>query len=239
MNWGVSKMTRSSLAIMLIGGFFACFLSSCDAGGPDATLRYRMTVEVETPEGLRKGSTVRELRFTEAGNHPSTGESRAQIDIVGEALAVDLPNGRTLFALLTGADGDVDYAKRIADRSGIWSEGKSLTIGPVVELWPTAPTAPKLAHTSPLPMFVTFRDVTDPTSVFEVEPSKLVATFGTGYRLKSVTVQVTDQPVTRGIRQRLIWLGDYPEPSLDPDHAPNDWSIAATTHHGDFSRGVQ
>jgi hypothetical protein len=230
-------IARRGFAGLLVGGLMAAVLTSCGAGNPDATLRYRMTVTVETPKGLRQNSTVRELRFSDGGAGSFFAQSRPQIAIVGEAVAVDLPNGKTLFALLTGADGDVDYAKRIADRSGIWSEGKSLTIGPVVELWPTAPTRPQLVNTSPVPMFVTFGDVREPTSIVEVQPSNLVASFGTGYRLKSVTAQVTDQPVTKGIRQRLTWLGMYPEPRLDSAYVGSiNPSFVQQRAHGDFIR---
>jgi hypothetical protein len=52
-------------------------------------------------------------------------------------------------------------------------------------------------------MLVTFKDIADPTSVVLVDPDDLAASFGAGYRLKAITVQVTDKPVTVGIEKRL------------------------------------
>lgn len=57
------------------------------------------------------------------------------------------------------------------------------------------------------PMLVTFGDVTDPLSVKMVDPKDLAASFGTGIRLKSVTLEVTDEPVTEGVVvEKLRWL---------------------------------
>jgi hypothetical protein len=88
------------------------------------------------------------------------------------------------------------------------------------------------------PQLVHFRDVRDPKSVAAVDPAHLDAAFGPGVRLKRITVQVTGDPVTRGIEGRLGWLGAYPEPSLNPNHGPTDYTISATLHHGDFRQGV-
>ena len=66
--------------------------------------------------------------------------------------------------------------------------------------------ADRVNKRSAYPMLVTFGDLDDPTSVERVDPDELAATFGEGVRLKRITVQVTDDPVTSGIGQRLGWL---------------------------------
>lgn len=64
---------------------------------------YKMTVEVETPDGLRPGSSVREVIYTEdliakyLIKLPDAGV--VSVRQHGEAVAVDLPGGQTLFAL--------------------------------------------------------------------------------------------------------------------------------------------
>src|SRR4051812_20640408 len=70
--------------------------------------RYKMTVEVETPEGVRTGSAVREVRY-QPGGGGWIAQSRPQWYLRGEAVAVDLPGGRTLYALMAGNDRDVNY----------------------------------------------------------------------------------------------------------------------------------
>ncbi|MDP3550575.1 MAG: hypothetical protein Q8R81_09275, partial [Novosphingobium sp.] len=88
-----------ALRVFLLGLCMALSLAGC---GNKETMRYKMTVEVETPEGLKTGFAVRELEFRDRSGFP-LGESRPQIKLRGEAVAVDLGGGRTLFALLTGA----------------------------------------------------------------------------------------------------------------------------------------
>ncbi len=79
------------------------------------------------------------------------------------------------------------------------------------------------AQTEPLevrrqrwPQMVTFADIADPLSVQLVDPDDLAATFGTGFALRKVTVQVTDEPVTLGrVEPVLSWLGDIVPNLLD------------------------
>jgi hypothetical protein len=46
------------------------------------------------------------------------------------------------------------------------------------------------------PTLVRFRDINDPRTIDVVDPADLTASFGPNIRLKSVTVQITDKPVT-------------------------------------------
>ncbi|MEL7319855.1 MAG: hypothetical protein AAFN04_14585, partial [Pseudomonadota bacterium] len=104
-------MSRVGVAL---GVFLAALLlGSCglaDDKAPD--YRYRLTVEVDTPEGLKMGSSVIEVKQTlmRPGSSPrSRGVSRK---VRGEAVAVDLPGGKTLYALLR-SDNNVDWASHV------------------------------------------------------------------------------------------------------------------------------
>lgn len=90
------------------------------------------------------------------------------------------------------------------------------------------------------PYLVTFKDIADPTSVVRVDPDDLAASFGAGYRLKAITVQVTDEPVTVGIVKKLGWLGKHPEPRLQdiPPGGTTTPTFAQSIEHGDFRRGA-
>lgn len=70
-------------------------LAVCGCGSQADSYRQRITVEVDTPEGVMTGSSVSEVKW----RYSSRGSSRASSR--GEAVAVDLPGGRTLFALMT------------------------------------------------------------------------------------------------------------------------------------------
>ncbi len=197
-------MLCAPLALVLT----ACF-------GPDATpdYRYRLTVEVETPEGLKTGSSVIEVEQS-MGRSAGTGfGKRINRRARGEAVAVDLPGGRTLFALLR-SDSDVDWASSVMQSAAPKIEGEPweerfdnmLLLEGEVELPRYWPRIARRDLEFAYPMLVTFGDLDDPTSVARVDPDDLAASFGEGVTLRRITVQLTDDPVTSGIEERLGWL---------------------------------
>lgn len=200
-------MARRGFFGVLVGGALA-LLGACGVSGGD-TYRFKMTVEVDTPVGLKSGSSVYEV---EAKNVAALtpGGVGLQMKVKGEALAVDLPGGRTLFALLktVNAKGhnDLGYTSMVAlDPLFRWDYVESAErIASGVGLTSPAEVLPE-NH----PMLVTFKDMKDPASVERVDPDDLAASFGAGYRLKAITVQVTDEPVMVGIQKRLGWLKSH------------------------------
>jgi hypothetical protein len=112
-------------------------LGGCDLFYPSETIRYRMTVDVSTPEGLRSGSSVLESTIT--GGTPIGDASGIQFDLRGEAVAVPLPNGKVLFALLrpaSGGDAGIYHANLM--QSAACGEGR-----------PSAQPDPALGSTRP------------------------------------------------------------------------------------------
>ena len=187
----------------------ALALTGCGDAAPD--YRYRLTVEVETPEGLRSGSSVIQVRQTlKLQDSKPVGVRRR---VSGEAVAIDLPNGSTLFALLRGED-LTNWTETIMGRIAPDVEGEPyverlddmLFVKGEVTLPRTFPPYGPFGERSAYPMLVTFADINDPTSVELVDADDLVATFGEGYALQRITVQITDDPVTTGIERRLDWL---------------------------------
>ncbi|UVO55466.1 hypothetical protein [Sphingomonas sp. SUN039] len=195
---------------LLVGGS-ALMLAACDA--PPKSLRYRMTVEVETPAGLRVGSAVREVKF---GKHSGADGQTGYANVRGEAVAVDLPGGRTLFALLRNDRVGPDYGGAIAMMTGLsFPAGKNIAAQAdgTVLLYPKSPAAATNAawtrdYCDPdfWPTLVTFGDILNPKSVERVVPAALDKSFGAGVTLRRITVAVTDDPVTTGIDKRLRWL---------------------------------
>ncbi|MDJ0978567.1 MAG: hypothetical protein QNI87_08520, partial [Erythrobacter sp.] len=191
-------------------------LSGCTgADDPTPDYRYRLRVEVETPEGLKTGSSVIavEQRLGRSGSSPLNRAIRYRVR--GEAVAVDLPGGQTLFALLR-SENDVQWSARVMQMLAPDIDGEEwedvfdnvlLLEGPVEV--PRRWTEDGLMKgQSAYPMLVTFGDEADPTSVERVDPDDLSASFGEGVELQRITVELTDEPVTTGIEERLGWLSE-------------------------------
>ncbi|MEM7702652.1 MAG: hypothetical protein AAF251_11995 [Pseudomonadota bacterium] len=176
--------------------------------------RYRLTVEVDTPEGLKTGSSVIEVQQTLVRPGSSPGSQGVSRKVRGEAVAVDLPGGKTLYALLR-SDNNVDWASLLF----VYLAGPSTDPDFVDQLddvqdvsgeqvvprrWPPVGFLPER---SAYPIVVTFADEADPTSMVRVDPDDLSASFGEGVSLKRLTAELTNDDVTTGITERLGWVG--------------------------------
>jgi hypothetical protein len=223
----------------------ALAISACASDDTAPDYRYRLTVEVDTPEGLKTGSSVIEVkqRLVRAGSNPANIAVERRVR--GEAVAVDLPGGRTLFALLR-SDNNVEWASYVMQTLAPHIDSETfaqqldnmLLLEGEMVLPRTFPPVGHLEERSAYPMLVTFRDLDDPTSVEEVDPDDLAVTFGEGVSLERITVQITDDPVTTGIEKRLDWLSEYPEPRLDPEYrGSTNPNLSQSLWHGDFRKG--
>lgn len=180
----------------------AGFAGGCASN--NKTLRYKTTIVIETSEGPRIGSAVREITysFPWIQEHP-------QWSVEGQAAEVVTPDGRSIFALLTSKDGDVNYGGR-----GVWWVFKNVpaTADGTIEVWPRVPKV-ETPRTDPVPMLVGFTDLRSSESVFKVDPQTLSQDFGPKVRLTQILLQKTDEPITKGIEKRLPWL-EYQHGSL-------------------------
>ena len=189
----------------LMGGMATFVLSGCGLGPP--SYRFKMTVEVDTPEGLKSGSSVYEVVSNRQTDLVSGGSS-STAELRGEAVAVDLGGGKTLFALLRLANAkndddnlaimsmktlDPNFAYKRADTAERRLKGDGIR-------------SPGDVASADYPMLVTFGNITDPASVVRVDPTNLLASFGSGVKLKRIWVEKTREAVTAGIEERLGWL---------------------------------
>jgi hypothetical protein len=231
-------MGRRGILGLLAGGA-ATLLSGCLK--PHESLRYRLTLEVQTPEGIKTGSSVLQNDQYGASIIPLLGDIGGS-GYIGEAPTVDLGGGRFLFALLSGPDWQRNVTEMVSKvlsypelKLGRPDDGLRQRMKKANETKPFATLG-----RGDYPILVTFTDVNEPKSVIEVSPDDLAASFGAGYALEKITFQVVDQqtPLTGGIRQRLKWLGPHPETRLDQQMKTlNDRSLARTLFNGCFVSG--
>lgn len=219
-------LIAGSLAMLLVAGavFFAGLWD-------EASWRQKLVVEVETPGGVVTGSSVQKADFSRANFNVPAGPS-AGFKLTGEAVVVDLGEGRYLFALLQGA-------ARLAPRTfyNLHENTNEAAIDAVLAM-PRGVARP--VPPEALPVFVTFTDIGDPMTVARVDPENLAATSGPGYRLKSITLEITDEPVTKGqVENVLVWFEATAGRMLDGERtsylgAPNPLANRLSKH--DFIR---
>jgi hypothetical protein len=228
---------RHVMGLLAVG--MALLLGAC---GVDSTptYRYRLTVEVDTPEGLRSGSSVIEVETSRGRSAANPAGTVVINKLRGQAAIVDLGARGMMFALLR-SEHNVDWAKNIMflmAPPGVDADGdrflgtykNMLAMDEEITLPRTLDQVNSaLAGMSGLPMLVTFGDITDPTSVALVDPDDFSATFGENVTLRRITVQMTDDPVTDGILDVLPWWGKLREMNLKIEDFPSGIPL------GDFS----
>jgi hypothetical protein len=172
--------------------------------------KYRLTVEVETPEGRKSASGVLAV-------HPDRGYSRGgHTRTVGDAVFVDLGGAKNLVALLAQLDGklDLDGINYLALRAYTAAGGKRVSFNEMSRLTGTVAVKDAL-----IPALVSFSDPANPGTALVVSPDDVPAVLGNGFRLGEITAEVVPngfwpldfggalgEPVTRGIAAKLPWL---------------------------------
>lgn len=224
-------MKRFLLVLPVLVLLTALALGAAFLAWPTISWKQKMTVTVETPRGEVAGSSVvRSIVSYSPRFLPDTGYFHYSWR--GEAVTVALPEGRYLFALLGHPPGlaQAVLEDRLPEHWSKASDRGRFYFRKLAGLRESRAVPPEN-----LPAFVTFADVSDPATVAEVNPADLAATFGLGYSLKSVTLEITDEPVTNGaVGTVLAWLGEYPESPVLPKVDHLDFSFAAKLRQGNF-----
>jgi len=143
--------------------------------------KYRLAVEVETPEGTKSASGV-------VAVHPDRSYSRrGQTRTVGDAVFVGLGSGRNLVALLAHVDKNLvlDDVNYVALRAYNEAAGKRVSFNEMSRLTGIVPVKGAL-----VPVLVTFADPANPGTARAVAPDDAEAVLGKGYRLKGLTAEV-------------------------------------------------
>lgn len=172
--------------------------------------KYRLAVEVETPEGRKTASGIMAV-------HPDRSYSRGgHTRTVGDAIFVDLGGGKNLVALLGHIDKnlELDGMNYVALRAYTAASGKRASFNEMNRLTGVVPVKGEL-----IPVLVTFGDPSNPATARVVAPGEAEAVLGKGYRVQGVTAEVVPngywpldfggvlgEPVTRGVAAKLAWL---------------------------------
>lgn len=181
---------------------------------PTFSWNQKITVTVNTPNGEVSASSVGRMVVSEKVSLGLAEAGGINSDFEGEAVVIALPNEKYLFSVISGATsfslkafGDVPGVRKNADGSFVQWDESARRIQNLV--------GAKAFPSDHLPMLVTFDDINDPTSVKEVDPANLASTFGEGYSLKSITLEITTEAITQGEVVRVLgWVSSRVELNL-------------------------
>ena len=141
-----------------------------------------------------------------------------------------------------------------------FSGGDPLRSKEGLSYYSTLKTEPKEIDPDWYPTFIYFKNIEDPITVekvvemevcpghrgwpkrYCVKQDNFEEVFGSGVRLKSVTIQMTDDPMTAGIKNWLPWLPDYFNKHFDgllTNTAKSKYPFANSLTSGAFSTGLK
>jgi hypothetical protein len=230
------KFPRSLAVLLLAVGLAGC----------GESYRYKLTMAVNTPTGVRRASSVVEAKFWEFW-FPERGVG---YKLWGEAVYLDLGAGeRPLIALLTnqfhpkyGKDATWErdagpgafFLARLYDET-ITPDSDYLTFLRRI----AAKRGARRITPADLPDLVTLGDVNDPSTLVAVDPKHLEATLGPNITWNEVTLEVTDEPTTRGLVGKLPWLRKHYDSMLDGRRYHDRNTVANTLTPWDFVQPVE
>ncbi len=199
----VGLMAAAILAALLVAKF------NRDA----VTVHYRTTLEVEVDGAVHVGSGVMSMRLVETRR--SWGTTGIGFLVAGEAIPVDLGDGRFLYLTMSGGDG-VRIEGWNDHASHVMTHWKFLMVAfrdhsvrgfaPMFRHWKQERPVVEVPLLI-LPKLYLSTDPGDPASFQFVKPDGLAAM---GIRIQRVRVAITDAPVTRGrIGDHLPWLDGF------------------------------
>jgi hypothetical protein len=179
--------------------------------------KYRLTVAVETPEGIKSATSVMAV-------HPDRGYSRGgQTRTRGDAVLVDLGGGKNLVALMAHLDNnllELDGMNYVALRAAN-AAGRKASFNEMSRMNGAVPVQGAV-----MPLLVTFSDLDNPATAHAVPPDDLEAVLGKGFRLQGISAEVVPnglwpldfgglfgEPVTRGIEAKLPWWNSAGNPA--------------------------
>ena len=216
------RFTITALILLAIAGAYSLFY-------PTTAYRFRITLNVDTPQGLKSGSSVMEVQHRRYPAWTTLGNSTGESSLKGDAVFVDLGadadgKPRSLIALLAHgerAEGIDFYLLPGRVFEPLWKQ-KSATPNfrdPPTELslLPVGTKAELVG--SQIPTLVTFTDPNDPKTAHIVPPNELSNTFVDGVQFRNATIEIvargvwpltcfglSGEPLTRSIENKLPWI---------------------------------
>jgi hypothetical protein len=221
--------------LLILAAVVLCVVVLWNIRYPTYAWNQKLTVTVSTPRGEVSGSSVVAVSWTENFFSGGWGGALYHLTLRGEATTVDLGGGQFLFALLAYEHSQEPHStgtiplkllrQKLPNQSDddYWAPDTFKRVQAARSRGPI--TLPQKLY----PRFLRFRDIKDPATAELVDPDNLAKSFGPGVRLVRVTIEITDQPVTRGIRKVLPWLSPHAEwfrvgmgdPNIPPLGPPN------------------
>lgn len=202
MRFGIGRFIAFIVLTLVLVGYYKYAY-------PTYSWQQTTKIVVQTPIGLVSGSSTANVEWR---TFPKIFPDMIGFEssFVGEATIVDLGSDKYIFALLSGAPALGPHVFK--EEVSAYNTYINLLSSSNFELYLKQTTKAKgVTKAIPLkyyPKLVTYSDIKDPASLRLVDPEKLATIFGAGYAMKSITLEITDLPVSAGKVEGMLWWWD-------------------------------
>lgn len=173
--------------------------------GPQYEWRQKLTVTIDTPNGVKSGSAVTEVKIYH--NRIFKDGAEWQRYLSGEATVVDLGGGSFLFALLE-TPADQNFMDRLAQN--VIFDVNTPSTGEEMFQRITNTRGILDVPANRYPMLVTFENLNKPESVVEVRTENISKVLGQSYAIRAITLEIVHDDVTVGIVDRVLaWIKSH------------------------------
>lgn len=194
--------------LALLGALVLASYVAYTVAYPTYSYRYRITVEVNTTDGMKSGSSVLEVTTIQFPSWLTLGNNNFETTTRGEAVFVDLGNGRNLVSLLALGPNAEDGAHRFfAPRSYLGVAGSSTGDIQWSKQLSTMSGRRKFAGDAD-PTLVTFGSLADPSAVQVVPFGNPQTILGPDVRSVHAWIDLTADPVTDRLIGKLPWISN-------------------------------
>ena len=188
------KWVGAIVALLLV------FIAYLYLQGGINTQRFRLTIDIETPEGIKSGSSVIETSTWESGGWGPTEAQGIRRSFRGRAVFVDLGGGKNLVALLAFGSNGRDQTKLFELARAALAPGRTADWQEEYRLKGAGVLPPDYT-----PTLITFADLANPKTASVVYRSELGKVFGPGFRFLQARLETTTEPVSHSIEKILPW----------------------------------
>jgi hypothetical protein len=190
----IKNLAKFSCLTALYFSISGCFLLNNEI--KDKHEKYKATIQVSTPNGTFQASrNVKKYYYLSFGYIYG---KRIKTGFVGQAIPVDLPNGKTIFMTYE------NYNHFQHEISVPWTREFKILKGKKVFF----------VEKERYPIIVLFKNLDKPSSAVEVIPGNEAETLGKGYAIKNIYFEETNDEPNGDIMSRLPWLKNL-ESNLD------------------------
>ena len=159
-----------------------------------STWTYRITVEIETPEGIKSGSAVREVRaWNNLAKYINPDVRYITYRVIGEAVVIDLGEKGILF--------DLNHWDSNSTISNVFPRPKNSQLG-VAEYYRQLEVGTRAVQTGGK-SFVWLDGFENETVLQRLDSADFDKMLGDGFKFKQTTIEITDEAVTWSISPLL------------------------------------